>query len=333
MDKISSSHLHVVTDEEAELIGLRRKARDRFISQYPKAESRRTMLGALDRIARTFSEGERSGRDFEWDLLKDEDLSNEVWQSVKLFYQPATARRDASALKEMLKCCRKVGLLWPEEYASAVSFSSKVEGSAERPGRTLTKEEMNKLMLFQVSNMHINLQARNDALMLVLASTGARRNEISSLDLEHLDLENKKVRLVITKNGYPRDAWLHESSVKAIEHWISLRGNQPGPLFVALSRTCRPLLDRRLSPHQIWKVLGKRAEDSGVGHLTPHDMRRYLVSTLLDQGIDLALVARIVGHSNPMITATYDRRPDSRCRDAVASLNLPTPIWRTKTAS
>jgi len=68
-----------------------------------------------------------------------------------------------------------------------------------------------------------------------------------------------------------------------------------------------------------------------VGHLTPHDMRRYLVSTQLDQGVDLALVARIVGHSNSAITATYDRRSDSRCRDAVASLNLPTPIWRTKT--
>ncbi len=57
------------------------------------------------------------------------------------------------------------------------------------------------------------------------------------------------------------------------------------------------------------------------------------MSTLLDQGVDLALVARIVGHSNPAITATYDRLPDSRCRDAVASLNLPTPTWRKQSAS
>lgn len=333
MNDLRSGHLRVVTEEEASLISLRRKARERFIAQYPKTESRRTMLGALDRIARTFSEGERDGKNFEWELLTDEDFAGEVWQSVKILYQPATARRDAWALKEMLKCCRKAGLMNSDQYASAVSFSSKVEGSADKPGRTLSEAEVNTLVKYQSSGMHVNLQARNDALMLVLASTGARRNEVSSLDLEHVDLENTKVRLTVTKNGYPRNAWLHESSVKAIENWLSVRGDQPGPLFVALSRTCRPLLDRRLSPHQIWKVLGKRAEESGVGHLTPHDMRRYLVSTLLDQGVDLALVARIVGHSNPAITATYDRRPDSRCRDAVANLNLPALAWRSQSAS
>jgi integrase len=333
MSTARSSHLRVVTDEEASIIRLRVKARERFIAQYPKPESRRTMLGALDRIAKTFSEGERSGRNFEWDSLIDEDFASEVWQSVKLLYEPATARRDASALKEMLKCCRKVGLIDSEQYASAVSFTSKVEGSLLKPGRTLTESEISQLMKFHKEGINPNLQARDDALLLVLASTGARRNEVSFMDLAHVDLEANKIRLVVTKNGHPRDAWLHQSTVQALEHWISVRGDEPGPLFVALSRTCRPLPDRRLSTHQIWKVLGRRAVESGVGPLTPHDMRRYLVSTLLDQGIDLALVSRIVGHSNPATTAKYDRRPDERCRDAVARLPLPSSIWGVRNAT
>lgn len=333
MSQVRSSHLRVVTDEEASLIRLRVKARERFIAQYPKPESRRTMLGALDRIAKTFSEGERSGRNFEWDLLIDEDFASEVWQSVKLLYEPATARRDASALKEMLKCCRKVGLIDSEQYASAVSFTSKVEGSSLKPGRTLTESEVSQLMTFQKKGIHPNLQARDDALLLVLASTGARRNEVSFMDLAHVDLSANKIRLVVTKNGHQRDSWLHQSTIEALGHWIVVRGTEPGPLFVALSRTCRPLPDRRLSTHQIWKVLGRRALESGVGHLTPHDMRRYLVSALLDQGVDLALVARIVGHANPATTAKYDRRPDERCRDAVANLKLPASSWRPQRAS
>lgn len=333
MTSTRGSHLRVVTNEEAKLLELRMKARNRFIMQYPKTETRRTMVGALDRIAKTFTKGVLNSREFPWEILIDEDLANEVWQSVNSQYSPATARRDASALKVMLKCCRKVGLMSSEQLASATSFASKVGGPLGKTGRTLTKEEISQLMKFRKEGANHILQARDEALMLVLASTGARRNEISFLDLEHLDLGNNKVILTVTKNGYQRNAWLHESSVNAIEYWISLRGNEPGPLFVALSRTCRPLIDRRLSPHQIWKVLGKRAEESGVGHLTPHDMRRYLVSTLLDQGVDLSLVARIVGHSNPATTATYDRRPDSRCRDAVASLNLPKSVWGSQSAS
>ena len=70
----------------------------------------------------------------------------------------------------------------------------------------------------------------------------------------------------------------------------------------------------------------KRALDSGVGDLTPQDMRSYLVSTLLDQGVDLALVAHIVGHSYPAIR-THDRGQAEQCRDAVAHLQLPPPMW------
>ena len=55
-------------------------------------------------------------------------------------------------------------------------------------------------MKFRKDGAHQILQARDEALMLVLASTGARRNEISFLDLEHVDLENNKVILTVTKN-------------------------------------------------------------------------------------------------------------------------------------
>jgi hypothetical protein len=41
---------------------------------------------------------------------------------------------------------------------------------------------------------------------------------------------------------------------------------------------------------------------------TPHDLRRSHISDLLDEGVDLAVIARQVGHSNVQTTARYDRR-------------------------
>jgi integrase len=77
-----------------------------------------------------------------------------------------------------------------------------------------------------------------------------------------------------------------------------------------------------LSTHQARKIVRKRAAEAGYPTVAPHDLRRFLISTLVER-VDLALAARVVGHKNPATTAGYDRRPLARQRDAVASLTFP----------
>ena len=52
----------------------------------------------------------------------------------------------------------------------------------------------------------------------------------------------------------------------------------------------------------------KRAREAGLPDTTPHDLRRTLTGDLMDHGIDLLVVQRILGHSDPKVTARYDRR-------------------------
>lgn len=79
-----------------------------------------------------------------------------------------------------------------------------------------------------------------------------------------------------------------------------------------------------MSTHQVWKIVGRRAAQVDLVWITPHDLRRFVVTTLLEHGFDIALVAKTVGHKNPTTTAGYDRRPGRRQRDAVAQIQLPT---------
>jgi site-specific recombinase XerD len=51
-------------------------------------------------------------------------------------------------------------------------------------------------------------------------------------------------------------------------------------------------------------------------------MRRFVVTRLLEGGHDLFVVSRLVGHSDPAITALYDRRPIDVLRAAAATLPL-----------
>lgn len=318
-------HLHAVTADEATLLERRARAWARFLRRYTKGDSRRTMQGALDRLASTFSGGLLTGSTFPWDLLCDEDLAAEVWGATSERFAQATARRDASALRVMLQCCWKEGLLTYEQLQLATSFRVNKRDWVPPTGRTLTDEEIAALIAYDPPGSSDALRIRDRALVLVMASTGARRREISHLEMRSLDLDGQTLHLEKTKNGDPRDAYLHPSAVSGLTRWFSIRGHLPGPLLVALSRTGRPLLDRRLSEHQMWKVLRRRSEDCGIGTVTPHDMRRFVVTRLLEGGTDLLLVSRLVGHSDPSVTNLYDRRPMDACRAAVATLPLPLP--------
>lgn len=64
---------------------------------------------------------------------------------------------------------------------------------------------------------------------------------------------------------------------------------------------------------------------AGVKPFTPHDLRRTFVSRLLDSGVDIAIVAKMAGHSNIQTTARYDRRPEEAKQRAANLLQIPYP--------
>ena len=101
-----------------------------------------------------------------------------------------------------------------------------------------------------------------------------------------------------------------------------MRGPEPGPLFVPVLKSGRMVV-RRLIPHAIYKMLGKRAQQAGVKAFSPHDLRRTFVSDLLDAGADIATVQQLAGHAGIATTVKYDRRGEAAKRRAVELLHVP----------
>jgi site-specific recombinase XerD len=78
-----------------------------------------------------------------------------------------------------------------------------------------------------------------------------------------------------------------------------------------------------LTDQAIYDILKRRAGQAGLETFSPHDIRRTFAGNLLDAGVDLATVQRLMGHSDPATTAGYDRRSETVKKDAVSRLTIP----------
>ena len=158
----------------------------------------------------------------------------------------------------------------------------------------------------------------------MLASSGVRSVEITGLEVANVVSDEHRLDLTITKGGRPREAWLHPRRDRRP------RGLVGAPRARSRARCSCPspapdgrMIDKgALSYHQVWRIVRRRAHEAGLGVVTPHDLRRFVITTLLANGHDLVLVCRIAGHVRPETTAGYDRRPAEAQRAAIESLSL-----------
>ncbi len=78
-----------------------------------------------------------------------------------------------------------------------------------------------------------------------------------------------------------------------------------------------------MSGQSIRYALTRRFRQTQVEPLEAHDMRRSCATALLSAAADLAVVARILGHSSVTTTQLYDKRPERAAEEAVKKLDIP----------
>lgn len=163
---------------------------------------------------------------------------------------------------------------------------------------------------------------RDAAIIAIMIGAGLRHEEVTILNFEDYDSENIKL-IVRGKRSKQRTAYLGDGSIAALNDWLEIRGTDRGPLFLAVSKGGNVMRGHRLTPQAIYHLLRNRAQRAGVKSFTPHDLRRTFVSKLLNAGVDIAIVAKMAGHSNIQTTARYDRRSEEAKQRAAKLLQIP----------
>lgn len=234
---------------------------------------------------------------------------------------PVTINRMLSALKGILKTAWKLELIPDSDYFRAVNIDG-IRGSSLPAGRELSTDEIAKL-IGVCSSDPTPAGIRDQAIISVLYCTGARRAEIVALKLNDYDPATGKLK-IFGKGRKERYAYVIDGAAKALADWLTIRGKDPGPLFIPI-RKSGELMFRHLKPISLYGMLNKRGKQAGLDHFSPHAIRRLFVGDLLDAGADLATVSKLAGHTNIQTTLIYDRRREDSKKSAANLLHVPYP--------
>lgn len=154
--------------------------------------------------------------------------------------------------------------------------------------------------------------------LALLYGTGLRRGELERLEVEHFDRAEGTLRIDGRKTGRERCVPLPPMVLRCLEAYLPLRHNvlertgQVGEEALLVTRR-----GERLTAHAISNGVHAVARRAGVPLGSLHQFRHTCASDLLEAGVHLAEVQRILGHAGVATTVRYVHIADPQRREAM----------------
>jgi integrase len=298
------------------------EAADAFLSspRVASANTRRAYAGVIDRLAAELGPGRPLAA-----VTGDEVAAalRRLWGNRA----PATWNRNRAAVVSWLTWCatRK---RWP-----APQLPADTERRAEHADRTraLPRARIERLL----SRRDIPL--REKALWRMLYETAARASEILALNVEDLDLEQRRAP-VRSKGGDTEFVYWDTGTAHLLPRLLRLPDGTTrtsGPLFLASRRPvpARRPAERDICPHTGRARLGydrarvlfkKHTATAASSGLELHQLRHSAATHLGDQKVPLQLIMAKTRHKSPRTVMRYVQPGDEAVAE-VTSLLAPAP--------
>ena len=189
--------------------------------------------------------------------------------------------------------------------------------AASRPlPRTLTRDEVVRVRRAAQDSEN----ALAHPIITLLLDTGMRVSELCALETGTIDLADRSARVYGGKGDKDRTVLFTERSVEAMEAWFGTRRlliqrkNPPNDDVDAVFLTNRVA---RISTRYVQKMMDVLADDALIPRtrLTPHTLRHNFATGLLERGVDLVSIQRLLGHSNIQTTRIYLDISDQTLRE------------------
>lgn len=181
------------------------------------------------------------------------------------------------------------------------------KGPTERPADAFTPEEVGALM---VAARTFRMGERDALAIQLCYSMGLRRTELCGITPDDIDWSGRRVLIRLAKGGQQR--WV-EGNDLAMETLEQLRPWYNGTVIGSIK------------PDWFTMLVHRAAKRAGFprGRRNAHKLRSAFATSLLEEGVPISVVSRLLGHSKIQTTARYLACRDKDRRNAVAKLRAP----------
>lgn len=254
--------------------------------------------------------------------------------SVRAFFEDqrgkglcvASLRRRGAGLRSFCSYLREQGVLPADPWADA-AISFRRPRSLPRAVPTgdvvrLLEHLRERAEVGEVIERHRPLPSPAAATLLLavtlMLSTGMRVGELVAIRLDDVDLSNQSIyvtgkgrreRVVYLPSPWLRDliaAYLLTREALQVSHEHLLFGSPLAPLSAAWVRG----------------RLARAASAAGLRRITPHMLRHTAATQLIESGVDIRFVQRLLGHASLSTTEIYTHITNDALRRAMTSANV-----------
>lgn len=247
------------------------------------------------------------------DWLPPEEASDLQPATIEAYYihlaerlQPASVRGAHRALSAFLAWCKKRRLI-----ATNPLLDVEPPHVPKRTRARTTPDDYRTLVDSIDGDDWVGLRDR--LLIQTLFLSGIRVAELVALKLEDYDTRAKVLIIRRRKGGGDHTVPLLEPIAKALVAYTYNRPAYPTSEVFLASAGGGDRPDGVLTTNGVRHRLTALCRRAGIARLTPHKFRHGLARYMLDQGADMALIQRILGHERMSTTseiyAVWDNLP------------------------
>lgn len=169
--------------------------------------------------------------------------------------------------------------------------------------RVLTKEEANNILCSSFSyTWHYTFeQYRNYAIIATLLYTGIRAEELLSLRVIDINLSSERIFISLGKGRKDRYVPIYRRLKQVLDSYVRERKrlNKTSEYFFTGAQS-----NSRLNYKDLTRICAKISKHTGI-KFTAHVLRHTAATEMLNAGMDIYKVSRILGHTDIKTTTIY----------------------------
>ena len=173
------------------------------------------------------------------------------------------------------------------------------------------------LLILESINITTPLGLRNKALIELIYGSGLRVSELLSIEIENIHINNEYIN-VIGKGNKERMVPISDMACIALRNYL-VNGREQLKKVLRTNKLFLNVNGTVLTRQGFFKILKKMATDVGVTtECSPHTLRHSFATHMLENGIDLRTLQKLLGHEDISTTQIYTHISQKRIKEIYA---------------